>query len=266
MTLALAIFYGIVQGLTEFLPISSSGHLAILPFLFSFKDPGVAFDLMMHIGTALAVICYYYKDILLILSDLPKLAVTRDLKLYPKLSFLMIGTLASVVLIVILKPIAEFARDPLFIAFNMIFFGFLLWRVSIRAGEKNFKELNIIHAILIGLAQSIAIFPGVSRSGITLSTAYALGYNKEEAGSYSFLLSLPIILAGAITKLPDLEMSGEVTATTLMAGVLSSFIVGILTIHFFMKFIRKVNFFHFFVYRFILGLVLIAFIYQSKLF
>jgi undecaprenyl-diphosphatase len=257
----LGILYGIIQGLAEFLPISSSGHLALMPYLMQFNDPGVVFDLMMHLGTAMAVMVYYQKDIRHMLFELIKIIQTRNFIHFPKTVHFIVATIASVFMILLLKPISEYARNPLLIAFNLIFFGFILWRTSLKETHLKMNHINLKHFILIGLAQAIAIFPGVSRSGITISMSRYLGYDQKESGDFSFLLSLPIILAGAIVKLPEMSsVDNEFQISVMLVGVLSSFLVGLLTIHFFIKFIKQINFKYFFWYRLLLGLFLIFFI------
>lgn len=266
MTVLDALIYGFIQGISEFLPVSSSGHLALLPHVMSIKDPGVVFDLMMHLGTALAVMIYFKNDIKrYVLTLQPKLLSKENN--HPDYNFtrnFIISTIASVLLILVLLPISKLARDPWYIIFNLSFFGAVLWGVDIY-NKKNIqidspmeKGVNLKLAVLIGLAQALAIFPGVSRSGITLTAALFLGMKRKEAGAYSFLLSLPIIIAGILKEIPDLLKSqdGHDTAV-LVAGVASSFIVGWLTIHFFMKLIGKIDLKYFSIYRFIIAAIIL---------
>jgi undecaprenyl-diphosphatase len=253
----IAIFYGLVQGVSEFLPISSSGHLALIPHYLKFDDPGVAFDLALHLGTALAVILYFHRKLIEQIKNLPNL-FKKDTK-SNLTRFLVTGTIASLMLILILKPFSEIFRQPLFIAINLAFFGFVLWISHRNYIGKN--ELNFKSSILIGLAQALAIFPGVSRSGITLSCAFFMGIKKEEAGEYSFLLSLPIILGGALKLVPDLLTSNsDVSFSYLMIGIISSFVFGILTIHFFLKLLTKINFAYFFLYRVLIAILVFVYL------
>lgn len=267
MTILEAIVYGFIQGLSEFLPVSSSGHLALLPYVMNINDPGVVFDLMMHLGTAMAVIIYFRKDILgyakTFTPSLINLKVGGENRFFVR-NFIF-ATMVSVFFIVVLMPISKFARDPWFIVANLSFFGALLWMADV-SNRKRASHLeapmesgmNWKLAGLIGLAQAMAIFPGVSRSGITLSMALFLGMKRKDAGSFSFLLSLPIILAGILKEVPDLmkEQSHD-NLIVLITGVATSFIVGWLTIHFFMKLIGTIKLGYFAVYRWIIAALMI---------
>lgn len=268
MTFFEAIIYGIIQGLSEFLPISSSGHLALLPYVMKIKDPGVVFDLMMHLGTALAVMTYFRNDIFRYAKTFtPSLA---DFKVGGEdrwfVRNFIFSTMVSVFFIVLLIPFAKEARSPFVIIFNLSFFGALLW-LSDWKNSRNKKILNspltssfqFRIAGLIGLSQSLAIFPGVSRSGITLTVALLLGMRRKEAGNYSFLLSLPIILAGILKEVPDLmKTQNDSSLFILLTGVTISFIVGLLTIHFFMKLISQIKLGYFAVYRWMIALLMVG--------
>lgn len=256
-----AIIYGIIQGLTEFLPVSSSGHLALLPKFAHFKDPGLVFDLAMHLGTALAVALYFYKDLIRITQNsfnflIPSKTCDGFTKNF------MVATLATGILGLCLKSFAEsFGRQSNVIGFNLIVFGILLyladkWGLSkdkVMEDARSWKK-----SLIIGLLQVIAIFPGVSRSGITMTGGRTLGLSKEESSSFSFLLSLPLIVAGAILKFKDLSDSGESFNYTLcLIGIAVSFVTGYATIHFFLKLLKKIEFSYFMIYRIILGVIVI---------
>jgi undecaprenyl-diphosphatase len=259
-----AIVYGVIQGLTEFLPISSSGHLALIPYFSdSIQDPGVFFDLLMHVGTALAVLIYFHKDILKLVKGLfDILKRNKSQEAFFSSNFIL-ATVSSVVLILILKDKAlELGRNPSYIAFNLIFFGFLMWISDLKTpweikmdGEKEFKK-----SILIGLSQALAIFPGVSRSGVTLTSARFLGLSRQEATRFSFLMSLPIILASIAYKAPAILKGEAITESYLVMfiGVFVSFLIGFVTIHYFLKAIKKVGLFWFFIYRLALGLFILV--------
>ncbi len=262
-----AIIYGIIQGLSEFLPVSSSGHLALLPYVMKIQDPGVVFDLMMHLGTAFAVITYFRKDILSYIRALnPGLVDFKQGS--PTQWFVrnfILATFVSVILIILLIPLAKLARDPNIIVFNLMFFGAILWI----ADEYNHRKSDLLEspmesglqlklALLIGAAQAIAIFPGVSRSGITLSMALVLGMRRKDAGAFSFLMSLPIIMAGILKEIPDLIHSGGEKLSVLFWGIFSSFVIGWLTVHFFMKLIGKIRLGYFSVYRWILAILMLT--------
>lgn len=260
-----AVVYGIIQGLSEFLPISSSGHLALLPHIMRIQDPGVAFDLMMHFGTGLAVITYFRHDIFRYIKTLsPRLINLKEGS--PDEWFVLnftFSTILSVVFIVLFMPFAKMARDPWFIVFNLSFFGALLWAADRINQDKAKLEapmnmgLQLKIAGLIGIAQALAIFPGVSRSGITLTMALLLGMKRKEAGSYSFLLSLPIIFAGILKEIPDLMKSqNDSSLIVLLVGITTSFVVGLATIHFFMGLIGKIQLKYFAIYRWVIALIM----------
>ena len=260
-----ATIYGIIQGVTEFLPVSSSGHLAVLPYFFSFKDPGVMFDLMMHLGTALAVMLYFYKDILLLFKEFIFIFTKKSFKYSSFFINFSVATFFSILGIFILKETAfTYGRYPLLIAINLIFFGLIMWWSDKKGSEFGdmVGGLELKRAIVIGLGQCLAIFPGVSRSGITLTAGRFLGLSRFEAGRFSFLLSLPIIVGSSLYKWNAIfnNEKNVVEGEVLLYGVACSFIFGILTIHFFLKFISKVGLGHFTLYRVLLGLGLIALI------
>ncbi|MFL5786242.1 MAG: undecaprenyl-diphosphate phosphatase [Bacteriovoracaceae bacterium] len=258
-----AIIYGLIQGLSEFLPVSSSGHLALLPYVMSIPDPGVVFDLTMHLGTAMAVIIYFRKDIMTYARTLtPALAnfkVGGEARWFTR-NFIY-ATFVSIFFIVLLLVPSKFARNPWVIIFDLSFFGLFLWLADIRNRKLSAHLESPMEngmqwkaAALIGAAQAFAIFPGVSRSGITLSVALALGMKRKDAGEFSFLLSLPIILAGIFKEIPDLLKEGNSDSLgVLILGVVTSFIVGWLTIHFFMKLIGKIDLKYFAIYRWLLA-------------
>jgi undecaprenyl-diphosphatase len=261
-----AIVYGLIQGLSEFLPVSSSGHLALLPYVMKIEDPGVVFDLMMHLGTALAVITYFWKDILRYIKTFTPSLVDfkeggEDRWFVRNFIF---STFVSVFFILLLLPVSKLARDPWIIIFNLSVFGGLLWF----ADWKNLKNGNLLNspmlnkfqfkiAGLIGMAQALAIFPGVSRSGITLTMALILGMRRKDAGAYSFLLSLPIIFAGILKEVPELMKTQDNSSLLiLLTGVVTSFVVGFITVHFFMTLIGKLHLKYFTFYRWILAILM----------
>lgn len=270
MTMFDLIVYGFIQGVAEFLPISSSAHLALLPYFLKIKDPGVTFDLMMHLGTALAVIIYFYRDLFNYCKALPE-SLSFKKNVSPAAHFtrnLLIATMTTIVMAVFLKDLgATLGRQPIFIIVNLMIFGLYMWW-SDKRGIDSLplldQKLEAKKSFLIGFAQGLAIFPGVSRSGATIATSRHLGVNREEASRFSFLLSLPIILAGALVKLPE-TLSGQHTfvLSECLWGILFSFIFGILTISVFMKMIKKIGLVYFTVYRFLLGLVLTYYFFFS---
>lgn len=264
MSTAWAVFYGILQGLTEFLPISSSGHLALVPFFFELKDPGVIFDLMMHLGTALAILIYFYKDVLVLIKQLVLFLKIR--KFSEEVSYavnFIFATFVTVIFILMIKDFAlEYGRNPKFIAINLIVFGIILF-IADRLGNES-KDLTVQtdfkRAFVIGFSQMLAIFPGVSRSGITITSARFSGLSRVNAGRFSFLLSLPIIFASILYKLKSVLKNEETMNFDLIhifVGVGISFIVGIITIHFFLKLLNKLGFGIYTIYRILLGCIIL---------
>jgi undecaprenyl-diphosphatase len=262
-----ALWYGIIQGLTEFLPVSSSGHLAILPHFLKIEDPGVLFDLSMHIGTALSIIVYFRAEVKeLIWESISLIKMRREHG--PERSYainMIVATGSTFVLALIIKSAAEsFGRQPQLIAFNLFLFGILMFIADYfcqQSEDGQMNKINIKASVAIGLFQALALFPGVSRSGSTLTISRFLRLSRKEAARFSFLLSLPIIFAGFILKLPDFFKEGlkfDVMACFFGGGI--SFIVGIITIHFFLKVIKQIGLGVFAFYRLILAGMIYAYI------
>lgn len=257
-----AFLYGLIQGATEFLPVSSSGHLALLPKFLEFKDPGVLFDLGMHLGTAAAIALYFYKDVQSLLVSTVHIGLKRKIHA-PSDAFcanMMMATFVTGVLGLLLKEFAfTYGRSPLLIAFNLVGFGALMAyadRYSKALDYQVMDSFRPVHSCLIGFFQVLAIFPGVSRSGATLTIARFLRLSRHEAGRFSFLLSLPLIIAGSVLEFSQLEFSNlEFDWGYLVFGVFISFVVGLLTIHYFLKWISKMGLWPFAVYRLLLGLL-----------
>lgn len=257
-----SIVYGFIQGVTEFLPISSSGHLALIPYFFKLEDPGVLFDLLMHLGTAFAVILYFRKEVYSLILELKKLIIDRDVENTSFIQNFIISTFGSFLLILLIKDFAfDYGRSAKIIGFNFILFGILMF---IADKKKNLgvdltKKRNLKMSLLIGLSQSLAVFPGVSRSGATLSSSRFLGMGRVEASRFSFLLSLPVILGSIVFKVPEI-LGGSiphVEVSVMVSGIIFSFLFGIITIHVFLKLIAKIGLVYFSIYRVLIGVLLI---------
>ena len=267
-----SLLYGFIQGVTEFLPVSSSGHLALIPKFLDWKDPGVAFDLWMHVGTALAVLVYFYRQIFPLIIELGKTIASPTAPINANRAYLfniIIATGITGALALSVKDLGEsVGRLPAAIGINLILFGLFMFGADFIASQRElaieheghqrkndlFNSLLIKESIFIGLFQAMAIFPGVSRSGATLSIMRMMSISRSEAASFSFILSLPIIFIGAIMKAGDLE--GAINIYELILGVSVSFIVGIITIHFFLQMIKKIGLGVFCIYRILLALVI----------
>lgn len=259
------ILLGILQGLTEFLPVSSSGHLILVPWILGWQPLGLIFDIMVHVGTLLAVLVYFRRE----WRQMSVLAVKRWLgRSRNRTSVLMdaivLGTVPAAVAGGLLKPfIEEYFRTPMTTAFCLGLFGLVLWWTDRRgSGNRSLRSLTRKDGVLIGVAQALALMPGVSRAGITLSAGLALGLNRSDAARFAFLLSAPVMgLAGAaaVHELISARTAATgvgVADSTLLLGVLSSFVSGILCIRFFLRFLERRTLLPFVVYRFLLAVVI----------
>jgi undecaprenyl-diphosphatase len=256
-----SIILGLAQGLGEFLPISSSAHLVIIPWLFNFSDPGLAFDVALHAGTLIAVLAYFWKDIIEILGLVffKKYRVPNGEKIInynPKtLWFLAIATIPGVIAGYFLEEKAEtIFRHPLLVAGALITAGWILYLTDkYMKHRKDMTGINWKDSILIGLSQALAIIPGVSRSGATITAGLLMGLNRQSAARFSFLLSVPIIFGATFLKLPHLLKNG--ISLPVIVGITISAISGYLSIKYLIKFVEKTSYKIFFWYR--LGLALI---------
>jgi undecaprenyl-diphosphatase len=249
-----AFILGLVQGLGEFLPISSSAHLIVAPWLFGWKDPGLGFDLALHWGTLLAVVVYFRNDIWLLIKGFVHslLPSTRDFQnnIYQKLSWLIIvASIPAAIIGKLLEEQAEHAlRSPLLIAFTMLGFGLIL-AMADKFGQKikNLDKIKPLHAFLVGCSQALALIPGVSRSGSTMTAGLALGFKRADAARFSFLMSIPITFGAGLLKVKDLQ--GSASILELGIGFITAAIVGFLSIRFLLRLLAKRDFTIFVWYR-----------------
>jgi undecaprenyl-diphosphatase len=252
-----AAILGLVQGLGEFLPISSSAHLVLIPWLFKWNDPGLTFDIALHIGTLIAVAIYFWKDWLkLITKGLTDVRSTEG-KLF---WYLVAATIPGAVVGFLLEKKAEtIFREPILIATMLILLGVLLYWAD-RRGVKHIEMNRITFrtSLFIGLSQALAIIPGVSRSGITMTMGLLMGLTREGAARFSFLLAAPIIFGAALLKLPFLISNPSIITINFIIGILVSFVIGILSIGFLLRYVQTRNFLPFAWYRFILGSLVIV--------
>jgi len=256
-----AIYLALLQGFTEFLPISSSAHLILLPRLLGWADQGLAFDVAVHVGTLIAVLVYFRVEVLRLLSAWLRSLGTRQPDEDARLAwFVLLGTLPAAVLGLLLHELIETnLRSPLVIAVATIGFGVLLgvadWRGRQRRNE---HSLYLVDVILIGLAQALALIPGTSRSGITMTAGLALGLTRSAAARFSFLLSIPlIIMAGGYETLNLLQQSTPVDWLAIVIGAGVSALSAWLCIHFFLMLIERIGMWPFVIYRLLLGAVLL---------
>lgn len=265
MTLFEIIVLAIIQGITEFLPISSSAHLILPAALLGWTEQGLAFDVAVHVGSLLAVIIYFRHDVWHMAGDWLRTGFSRAPSPQGKLAWcVIIGTLPAVLIGFLLKDAIEvYARNALIIACTTIVFGLLLWYADKAA--RHTKELTVMRwpaALMIGLAQAIALIPGTSRSGITMTAALLLGFNRESAARFSFLLSIPVILgAGTLATYELVETKTAVDWSALLYGAGFSFVSAYLCIYLFLSWISRIGMLPFVLYRLALGAVLLWFVF-----
>ena len=260
-----AVYLALLQGITEFLPISSSAHLVLLPKIFGWEDQGLAFDVAVHVGTLFAVIAYFRHDIFRLLAAWLRSCAQRQMTSDAKLVwFVLFGTVPVAVAGLLFHDYIElYLRSPLIIAATTIGFGVLLGAADL-GGKKLRGEdsLEYTDIVWIGLAQVLALVPGTSRSGITMTAALALGLTRSAAARFSFLLSIPVIMmAGAYESLKLVQQSMPVAWGALLLGTGVSFISAYLCIRFFMLLIERVGMLPFVVYRLGLGIFLLLLFY-----
>ena len=266
MTVIPAFILGIVQGLTELLPISSSAHLALIPWMLNWDVPEY-FDVALHAGTLLAIGLFFFKDWLELIKGGFDFIVKKDKNPEGRMFwFIVLATIPGGIIGLILDKLSEetivgsILNAPLTIAIMLIVMGIVLYFADKKSKSiTEYKKMNLKQTFLIGLSQALAFIPGVSRSGVTMTTARCLGVKRESAAKYSFMLSAPIVLAATIFKLKDFVFNAP-----FFVGVITSFIVGILVIKFLLKYLQKGDFKVFAIYRVIIGIfVIVYFVIKS---
>jgi len=264
MTPLQAVALGIIQGLSEFLPISSSAHLALAPWLFGWEDPGLAFDVALHFGTLLAVLWYFRMEWLALIKAAFGIITTGRVETPEKrrVVYLIIATIPGAIGGYLLQSRAESAfRSPQIIAIALIIMGIVLWLVDKLVDQRRvLGEMRWVDSLLIGLSQVIALIPGVSRSGSTITTARGLRFDRESAAEFSFLMSMPIIAAAVVLEGPKALHEGGIT-NELMSGVVASAISGWLAISILMRYVSRHSYGIFAFYRVALGLLVLGLIY-----
>ena len=247
--------------MTEFLPISSSAHLALIPWLLHWPDPGLAFDVALHFGTLLAVLWYFRVEWMALINAAVRIVATRRVEgeEQRRVIFLIIATIPGAIAGLALESYAENAfRDPRLIAMFLMLMGALLWWVDKAAGrDRPLEAMRWSDALLVGLAQMFAILPGVSRSGSTITAGRALRLTREGAAVFSFLMSMPIIAAAAVLKVPQV-LRTEGLSAPLVAGVLASALSGWLAISVLLRFVVRRSYGVFAWYRIVVGAIVLA--------
>lgn len=257
MTTVQAVILGLFQGLGEFLPISSSAHLVLAPWLFGWTDPGLTFDIALHIGTLVAVVVYFWKDWLRLVNKGLSDARSTDGSLF---WYLVAATIPGAIAGFLLEKKAEtIFRSPLLIAIMLIIAGIILyWADRKSTKDIEMSKITFKTSLMIGLSQALAIIPGVSRSGITMTMGLLLGLTREGAARFTFLLSTPIIFGAALVKLPYIVANPSLITTDFMVGMVVSFLTGIASIGFLLRYVQTKSFLPFAWYRFILGTLVIV--------
>lgn len=260
---------GLVQGLGEFLPISSSAHLIIVPWLFNWPDPGLGFDVALHWGTLLAVLAYFWQDIWLIIKGFfhSLMPSTRDLQnnIYQKLAWLLIiASVPGAIIGKLLEQKAENAfRSPLLIAVTISSFAIVLLLADYLGKKmKNLDRITKLDALLIGIGQAVSVIPGVSRSGATIATGLGLGFKREDAARFSFLMSAPIIFGAGLVALKD-GVRG-VSHAELIVGFVTSAVFGFLSIKYMLRYISKHNYNIFVWYRLVLAALILTVLFARR--
>ena len=255
------IVLALVQGLTEFLPISSSAHLILVPVLVGWEDQGLAFDVAVHVGTLGAVVFYFRSELIKMTQDWISSLIQRKAVGDSILAWAVIfGTIPAGLFGLIFKDYVETSlRSPLVIAATTILFGLLLlYADKIGRRTRDEHSLGLKDIIFIGFAQALALIPGTSRSGITITAALLVGLSREAAARFSFLLSIPLITAGGLLKTKDLvEAQNSVDWQAIFWGTAISGIAAYLCIHFFLKLLNKIGMMPFVIYRMLLGGILL---------
>lgn len=264
MTPLQAAVLGIIQGLSEFLPISSSAHLALAPWLFGWEDPGLAFDVALHLGTLIAVLWYFRMEWLALIKAAFGIVTTGRIETPEKrrVVYLIIATIPGAIAGYLLQSKAETAfRSPQLIAFALIALGIVLWIVDKAVDQRRvLGEMRWIDALLIGLSQVVALIPGVSRSGSTMTAARGLRFDRESATEFSFLMSMPVIAAAVIFEGPKALQEGGIT-NEVISGLVASAVSGWLAISILMRYVSRHSYGVFALYRLVLGITVLAVLY-----
>lgn len=256
------VILSLVQGISEFLPVSSSAHLILVPVLTDWEDQGLAFDVALHLGSLLAVVLYFRRDLAAMTGSWFRSLQTRQPDEDARVAWaVLFGTIPVGLAGLAFKDTIETVlRSPLYLAAGLIVFGIVLaWADLRHRGDRTETQINWKDVLVIGCAQALALFPGTSRSGITITAALFMGMNREAASRFSFLLSIPVIvLASGLQIRSLLETPEPIQWGAMAAGIALSGISAYLCIHYFLAFIKRIGMMPFVAYRIILGVILIG--------
>ena len=255
----------LVQGVTEFLPVSSSAHLILVPILTGWEDQGLAFDVAVHVGTLAAVVLYFRRELSKMTVSWLGSVTGRGMDSDAKLAWaVLLGTIPVGICGLLFKDlIEEHLRHPYVLASTTLLFALLLWWADARSrGERNEYSIGWLDILFIGLAQALALIPGTSRSGATMTAALFLGLSRQAAARFSFLLSIPVIvLAGGLSTLDYLETATVDDMQPLMLGALLSGVSAYFCIHYFLILLEKIGMMPFVIYRIVLAVFLFVVFY-----
>ncbi len=256
-----SIILGIVQGIAEYFPISSTAHLALIPWIFSWKDPGLSYNVALHFGSLFAIIIYFRKTWQLIITEflqgIFKLSFTN--LHYGRLGlFIIIATIPAVISgLLFEKYAAGILRDPMIIAASLLIFGLLLlYSNSVSKEQRSIKNMTVTDCLIIGLAQAFAIIPGASRSGVAISGALLRNFKTEEAAKFSFMLAAPLIIGATVYESKNLAIA-SIVQIPFLVGIIVSAIFALLAIKYLLKFVRFSGYKYFVYYRIVLAFVIV---------
>ena len=260
------VILAVVQGITEFLPISSSGHLILVPYFTKWPDQGLDFDLAVHVGTLCAIVVYFRHTLAAMARDWLTSVAQRRTVGHSRLAWaVLFGTIpAGVVGLLAREQIETTLRIPLVVACTTIGFGVLLWIADRRKGTRTEHDVGWRDVVAIGCAQALALVPGTSRSGITITAGLFSGLTREAAARFSFLLAVPVMTAAGLSELVSFASSDAVVdVRALVLGTLVSAVTGFAVIHFFLRWLTRYGVLPYVLYRLALGTVLLAVLYLS---
>lgn len=245
----------LVQGITEFLPISSSGHLVLVPAVTGWTDQGLAMDVAVHVGTLGAVIAYFWKDLFGLLRGLPKVVTDREDPKVKLLTYLVLATLPVVIAGLLIVQHADALRSVEVIGWTTLGFGIALFAADkLGSVTRRIDNMACRDALVIGLAQALALIPGTSRSGITMTAARILGFDRSESARFSMLLSIPVIVAaGGLLGMKLYQADGLTLDSSILLAVIFSFVSAFLAIWWLMRWLSRANFTLLAAYRVLLG-------------
>ncbi|MBG1232940.1 undecaprenyl-diphosphate phosphatase [Aestuariivirga litoralis] len=266
MSLLQIVVLALIQGITEYLPISSTGHLILVPAFTGWPDQGFVTDMVTNLGTVTATIVYFWRDVVSMLQGLVDIVKRRSSHSARLVTNVIVATIPIIIFGLVIKKLGlvDHLRSPLIVAINSIVFGLLLYVADSYGKQRNtIRDLNWKNSLIIGLFQCLALNPGTSRSGITMTGGRFLGFMRSDAARFSFLISIPANLAASAKVLGDAVQAGEsISFDQIICGVLT-FFIGLGTIHFLMNYIRNRSLLPFVIYRVILGSAILGLIYSG---